>query len=330
MKRTTPQPLSLLTGAAVAAGGTLAALAGVNRWISSTVGPLDDQVAGERHMFDWREHRVAYYTAGPTTGEPLVLIHGHNAAASAWEMREPFRRLGADRPVYAPDLLGYGCSDRPPVDYAPPLYIDLLRDFLREVVRQPSTVIASSVSAAHAIQVAADDPEWITRLVLIAPVGLVPERTRNPAGPAVTALFRSPVVGEALFNALVSRPSLRYFLEDMAYRDKERVTPDLIEINYQTAHQPGARFAPAAFVGGGLYHDVQEAWPRVGQPVLMVWGDQASFTPVSDAAPFLALNPGTRLEVFQNCGIIPHDEQPEAFATLVGAWLRDQAGSAEA
>jgi pimeloyl-ACP methyl ester carboxylesterase len=251
-----------------------------------------------------------------------VLIHGHNAAASAWEMREPFRRFGAQYRVYAPDLLGYGGSDRPPVDYAAPLYIDLLRDFLREVVRQPSVVIASSVSAAHAIQVAADDPEWITRLVLIAPVGLNPERTRNPAGPAVTALFRSPVVGEALFNALVARPGLRYYLAEKTYYRKERVTDDLIEVNYQTAHQPGARYAPAAFVGGGLYHDVQDAWPRVGQPVLLAWGDQATFTPVSDAAAFLALNPGAQLEVFQACGIVPHDEQPEAFATVVGNWLR--------
>lgn len=321
MKRTS-HPLPWLTTAAVATGGTLAALTGVNRWISSTVGPLDDQVAGERHLFDWREHQVAYYTAGPPDGPPLVLLHGHNAAASAWEMREPFQRLGEHYRVYAPDLLGYGCSDRPPVDYTATLYVDLLRDFLREVVRQPSVVIASSVSASHAIQVAADDPEWITRLVLIAPVGLIPERTRNPAGPAVTALFRSPVLGEALFNALVSRPSLRYFLEGQAYYHKERVTDDLIEINYQTAHQPGARYAPAAFVGGGLYQDVHDAWPRLGQPVLLVWGDQAGFTPVSDAAPFLALNPAAELEVFQGCGIIPHDEQPEAFATLVGAWLR--------
>jgi pimeloyl-ACP methyl ester carboxylesterase len=323
MKRTT-SPLTLLTTTAVATGGTLAALAGINRWISTTVGPLDDQVAGERHLFDWREHQVAYYTAGPPDGPPLLLLHGHNAAASAWEMREPFRRLGATHHVYAPDLLGYGCSDRPPADYAAPLYIDLIRDFLREVVRQPSAVIASSVSAAHAIQVAADDPEWITRLVLIAPVGLNPERTRNPAGPAVTALFRSPVLGEGLFNALVSRASLRYFLADQAYYHKDRVTDDLVEINYQTAHQPGARYAPAAFVGGGLYHDVQDAWPRVGQPVLLAWGDQATFTPASDAAPFLALNPGAELEVFQGCGIIPHDEQPEAFATVVGNWLRNE------
>jgi pimeloyl-ACP methyl ester carboxylesterase len=322
MKRTTSRPRNLLTTTVLAAGGTVAALAGVNRWISGTVGPLDDQVAGERHMFTWREHQIAYYTAGPTDGDPIVLIHGHNAAASAWEMREPFRRFGEQHCVYAPDLLGYGCSERPAVDYTPALYIDLIRDFLREVVGRPSVVIASSVSAPHAIQIAADDPEWITRLVLIAPVGLIPERTRNPAGPAVTALFRSPIVGEALFNALVSRPSLRYFLEGQAYYDKERVTEDLIEINYQTAHQPGARYAPAAFVGGALYHDVRDSWPRVGQPALLVWGERSSFTPVSDAATFLALNPGAQLEVFQGCGIIPHDEQPETFVTVVSNWMR--------
>src|SRR5215218_6111739 len=100
MKRTS-NPLSLVATTVAATGGTLVALAGVNHWISSTIGPLDDQVAGERQMFEWREHQVAYYTAGPPDGEPLVLLHGHNAAASAWEMREPFQRLGATHRVYA-------------------------------------------------------------------------------------------------------------------------------------------------------------------------------------------------------------------------------------
>ena len=318
-----PKPWKALTTTALAAGGALTALAGANAWIGSTVGPLPDQLPGERREFEWRGHRIVYYAAGPDDApdEPVVLIHGHNAAASAWEMREPFARLGAHYRVVAPDLFGYGASDRPPTDYSAALYIDLLRDFLREGVRYPATVIASSVSAAHAIQVAADDPEWITRLVLISPTGLGAQRGATPGGAAITSLFRSPVVGEALFNALVSRPSLRYFLEAQTYYHQDRVTADLIELNYQTAHQPGARYAPAAFVGGALFHDVTDAWPRVGQRTLLVWGGQATFTPPGDAAPFQALNPGAELEILPDSGIIPHDEQPAVFATLVGSWL---------
>jgi pimeloyl-ACP methyl ester carboxylesterase len=251
----------------------------------------------------------------------LVLIHGHNAAASAYEFRRQFHALAEHYHVVAPDLLGYGLSERPPIDYNAGMYIELIRDLLREVVRAPAIVVASSLSGAHAIQVAADDPEWITHLVLIGPTGLT--HLTNPSGPGlvVTSVLRSPVLGETLFHALASRAGIRGFLQRQTYADPAAVDDDLVEMNYQTAHQPGARYAPAAFVGGALAHDVHDAWPRVGQPVLLVWGADASITPVGDAATFLALNPGAELETIARSGLVPHDEQAAEFTRIVLAWL---------
>ena len=96
----------------------------------------------------------------------------------------------------------------------------------------------------------------------------------------MTALLRSPILGEALFHALASRAGIGGFLRDRTYYDPEAVDDDLVAMNYQSAHQPGARYAPAAFVGGGLGHDVHEAWPRIGQPVLLLWGADAEITPI--------------------------------------------------
>jgi pimeloyl-ACP methyl ester carboxylesterase len=128
-------------------------------------------------------------------------------------------------------------------------------------------------------------------------------------------------VGETLFHGLASRVGIRGFLRNQTYADPACVDDDLVEMNYLSAHQPGARYAPASFVGGALGHDVHDAWPRVGQPALLVWGADAQITPVGDAAGFLALNPGTELETIQAAGLVPHDEQPEEFARIVLDWL---------
>jgi pimeloyl-ACP methyl ester carboxylesterase len=305
----------------VAVAGTTAALAGLNRLIDLQAGPLPEQLPADPQEYESRFGRVMYYTAGDDAAPPLLLIHGHNAAASAYEFRNQFTRLAADYHVFAPDLIGYGLSDRPPIEYTAETYIELIRDLLREVVRTPALVVASSLSGAHAIQVAADDPEWITHLVLIGPTGLSRQTGPDGVGRAVTALLRTPVVGETLFHGLASRAGIRGFLRNQTYADPACVDDDLVEMNYLSAHQPGARYAPASFVGGALGHDVHDAWPRVGQPALLVWGADAQITPVGDAAGFLALNPGTELETIQAAGLVPHDEQPEEFARIVLDWL---------
>jgi hypothetical protein len=100
----------------------------------------------------WRGHRIAAYRRGE--GPPVVLVHSIHAAASAREMSQPFERLAADRTVHAYDLLGFGASDRPPLAYRAELYVDLLGDFLSEVVGEPADVVASSLSAGHALHAA--------------------------------------------------------------------------------------------------------------------------------------------------------------------------------
>jgi pimeloyl-ACP methyl ester carboxylesterase len=309
------------------AAGVVGAVAGWNRLIDAQAGALPDQLPADGRDYESRWGRVVYYTAGAEDAPPLLLIHGHNAAASAYEWRKQFLRWADHYHVIAPDLLGYGLSDRPPLEYSAAIYIELIRDLLREVVGQPAVVIASSLSGAHAAQVAADDPEWITHLVLTCPTGLSRQTAAPAAGPLINTLLRSTLVGESLYHLLGSRASLRAFLRDQTYADPAAVDDDLVEMNYLTAHQPGARYAPAAFVGGALAHDIHDAWPRVGQPALLVWGQEAQITPASDAASFLALNPGAELETISPAGLVPHDEQPQEFARLVAAWLARMRGA---
>jgi pimeloyl-ACP methyl ester carboxylesterase len=264
---------------------------------------------------------VAVYEVGEPSGPPLLLLHGNNAAASAAEMREPFARFADRFHVYAPDLLGYGLSDRPDIEYNPQLYIEFIEDILREVVQQPAVVTASSLTSAYAIEAARANPEWVTALVLVCPTGVRRLLEQPARGRAIEGLLRLPVLGQGLFNAIASRPSIRYFLETETYFDATLVTDDMVERYYRTSHVPGARYAPSAFVSGKLRWDASEAWSRLEQRVLLVWGKEARLTPATDAAAFLATNPGAEVEEIGAAGLLPHDEQPEQFANVVGAWL---------
>jgi pimeloyl-ACP methyl ester carboxylesterase len=311
-------------GLGLAAGAGLAGVAGLaafNQAVHIRPGELEEQLPARPTMWKWRFGNVAVYENGDRSNPPMLLLHGHNAAASAGEWRHPFRLLADRYHIFAPDLLGYGLSSRPDIPYTPDLYIEFIEDILREVVQGPAVVVVSSLTSAYAVEAASSDPDWVTALVLVCPTGVKRLTEQSSSGVVVEKVLALPVVGEGAFHGIASRPSIRYFLENQAYYNKALVTDALVDRYYRTAHVRGAWHAPAAFVSGKLYHDASDAWRTLQQGILLVWGREATITPITDAAAFLALNPRAQLAEVSPAGILPHDEQPQQFANTVLNWL---------
>jgi len=308
---------------ALVAGGVAGGLA-TGLWALARAGrglpPVHRSLPVEGRLYRWRGHRVIFYRRGE--GPPVVLVHAIHAAASAREMREPFERLAADHTVFAFDLLGFGASDRPPLRYTAALYVDLLADFLREVVAEPAVVVASSLSAAHALAAARRTPGQVRALVLVNPTGMATLADgRGPAGRLVERLFRSPVVGEALFHGLVSRPSLRHY-GHKTYGDRRLVDRSLISAQYRTSHQRGAHWAPAAFLGGALDRNVERDLAALTVPALVVWTPCHGFQDTeAESRAYASVNPHLESRVILGSGALPHDEKPEEFEALVREWL---------
>ncbi len=310
-----------LTRGVLIGGAALSSLALINARIARDSVPLERDCAGPGLRATWwRYGMVDYRLTGK--GKPLLLLHGIHAAASAYEMRHQLAALADQFRVYAPDLLGFGYSDRPPLVYTSSIYVELIGDLLRDVIGAPTDIIASSLTAAYAIETAARRPDLVRRLVLICPGGVGSLTAQpGPLSDLLYALLRSRVVGAALFNALTSRYSLRYFLAERCYHDPGHVTDEMVEAYWHMAHQPGGLWAPAAFLSQRLNRDVSQAWQSLTQPVLIVWGGQAQLAPVERVQHFLHLRPTTQVEVLDQCGILPHDEQAGRFNALVREFL---------
>ena len=305
--------------ALVSGGAALGVAAALNAIIGKNVDPLDNLVEGDEAWFHWRGHRIAYTRRG--SGPPLLLIHGIHAAAWSYEWRFNVEHLAHQHTVYTIDLLGFGRSDRPPLRYTARLYLSLLSDFAAQVIIAPVVLLANSLPAAYAIVLGARDPGRFPALVLIQPTGLVRfHKSSSTSGDLARYAVDSPVLGTAMFNALVSRRALRSWL-DRIYIDGEIVTAELVDVYYDAAHQPGARYAPSAFMSGHLNLDVRRALRRLTQPTLIVWGEQAIETPVEDVRGFRALRPDIEVAILDPAGSLPHDERPDEFNDIVTGFL---------
>lgn len=309
--------------AAVAAAGGVGALALFNYLSDTSRGEPRSALEGEQRRYAWTHGDIVYVVKG--RGEPLVLVHGVYAGASSFEYRRVFERLATRYRVYAFDLLGFGLSDRPPVVYTPELYITLIADFARQVVGasdHPVRVVASALGAAFVIRAAAERPQLYERLVLIEPTGLenLAGNKDTRARRAGRRLLRTPLLGQAIYNVLASRPNIRYFLH-ATYGKGHPISDDIVDAHYTMAHQPGARFAAAGFVSGTLDTPVQAAYAQLRLPLLLIWGKNTRFTPLGRARAFHQANPRADLRVF-DCGALPQEERPDEFVHQVGGWLQ--------
>lgn len=311
----------LETAGVIAAGlitGTL--FSAYNRWVQANADPLHSVLEGDGRYYPWRNGRIFYKVHG--NGHPVVLLHGPALAASGWEMRKQHTFFAEnDFKVYTPDLLGYGLSTRPATAYTPELYIDQIRDFLHDVVGTPAVVIASSLTAGFAVRVATQSPDDVAALVLIEPVGIERSARRPPWGPLLEAVFRSPAVGDTLFNLLVSRPMLTWNAIRNMYLDDANVTEEMLDYQYSVSHQPNARIAPAASLSGALNQSIREDFAALRVPTLLAWGYQSTNVPPTDGPAFLQVNPRVTLAGF-DAKSLPHDEAAEEFNKQVLRWLK--------
>jgi pimeloyl-ACP methyl ester carboxylesterase len=294
--------------AAAAGGAALGAAALYNVTASHRIAALDNPLGGESLEMDWRGHRVAYTRHG--AGTPVLLLHGLYAGASSYEWRGVVDALAERHTVYALDLLGFGRSARPGVRYTPAMYQAFLGDVMAKLGHGPLVVVASALTAAHVIALAARDPRHIAALALIGPAGVGQRASTSTGQSATQLLLDAPIVGTAIYNALTSPASVREFLQE-SYANDRLVTEELVEEYVQNARQPGAKYAVAALMGGRLNVDIRNALRRVRHPMLILWGDQARTNSVQNAHAFRVLKPEAEWALVSGSGDLPHDEQPE-------------------
>jgi pimeloyl-ACP methyl ester carboxylesterase len=315
-----------------AAGAGFAALAAVNARIRRQAHEPDDAAfGGEARTFPWQHGDVFYKLAGEEhQGPPLVFVHGIGAGTSSFMWRRNFDALARDFRVYALDLLGFGFSDKPAgAPYSADLYVELIADFIRDVVSAPAHILASSLGAAYSIRVADEQPELVSSLVLIAPTGTGNLRERpGMTGAAFYGLLQSPVLGTSFYNVIASERSIRDYARKELFYDRRRATNRLVAQYYATSHQPGAQHAIAAFLSGYLNTDVRESFARLTQPVTLVWGKQDETNPIEHAAFLLSLNSRAGLEIFDHCRMMPQEEAFEKFNALVRHQLRERVAAA--
>ena len=236
-----------------------------------------------------------YVDAG--SGSVVVLLHGLADDVGVWESVMP--ALAAKHRVIALDQIGFGRSDKPLLGYRAGTFVDFLDGFLNELKIDRASLVGNSLGGWIAANFALAHPERIDRLVLC-----------DAAGYAAVPKTMDPRALNAL--RLASREDIRYlgpltfhnkrFYEDVDLAFKQRVTAG---DNFTVNQLLDSMIRGEDVLDGRL--------GAIHKPTLIVWGREDKLIPLNFAERFHKEITGSRLEVIDDCGHMPHVECADKF-----------------
>jgi len=202
------------------------------------------------YTWQWQSQAIDIATETLGSGPSVLLLPTFSTVSTRAELATLAQALAPHFQVTLIDWPGFGDSARPSLHYQPDLYRQFLGAFVRDTFPQRVAVVAAGHAAGYALALGS----W-SRMVLIAPTWRGPLAVMGApfaVRQGVRGLVRAPLLGPALYGLNTSPGFLKWMYRRHVFVDETQLTDDYIAQRYQNAQKPGARYAPAAFVTGGL------------------------------------------------------------------------------
>ncbi len=255
-----------------------------------------------------------YLEAG--TGAPVVLVHGSGPGVSAyanWRLTIP--ALADHLRVVAPDMVGFGFTERPPgTAYELGTWVDQVVGLLDALGLERASIVGNSFGGAIALSLASRHPERVDRLVLMGSVGV--------PFPITEGL-------DAVWGYEPSPAEMRRIMDYFAF-SRELVTDELAEVRYRASIEPGFQESYAAMFPAPRQRWVDAmvtpdaAISALPHRTLVVHGREDQVIPLTNSYRLLELIPDAQLHVFGRCGHWTQIEHAETFNRLVLDFLTQE------
>lgn len=267
----------------------------------------------KHYNYESKHGKINYITKGE--GSPILLIHCMGIGASYFEWKNNIDFLSKRYKVYAIDLIGFGNSDKPKISYSAYLYVQLINEFISNVIKSPANVIANSNSAALTVMAYTFDKSLYKKLLLISPTGLNNEQPSNDDHWS-KALFESPIIGTSIYNMLSSKYLIRKFLKENVYDYSNIINNKDIELYNYFSHVGGIgnKYVISALMTKYLNIDIEKQIRNIDIPTKIVWGENNKLNSISNInIDDITLNKNITFDVFENTMMFPHLENTKIF-----------------
>ena len=236
----------------------------------------------------------------------LLLLHGLGASAERWEFVIPL--FSEKYRVIVPDLIGFGHSEKPSVDYTTDYFTDFMYKFVSKLNIKNFHIIGSSLGGQIAAEFTSKHNELVRKLVLVSPSGIMKHSTPALDSYIMAALYPNSESATMAFQTMSGQT---------------RIDENIVNGFVERMKMPNAKMAFMSTLLGLRDADIiTEKLGLITIPALIVWGENDPVIPIKYSEAFVSSINDCRFYKMQKCGHTPFVEDPKGFFDLVSDFLK--------
>ncbi len=261
----------------------------------------------KQDLIEVNGYRIRLLEDGPSKSKHVLFLHGLGASAERWSRVMPI--FAKDFHVVVPDIIGFGYSDKPEVNYTIPFFVDFVKAFTDAMSMEHMSLIGASLGGHIAAELAITSKNMIDTLVLVSPAGMMKDSTPVLNYYIAAALYPTLENAKKAFEQLAGDPKA----VDLVY------ARDFVN----RMQLPNAKYAfMSSIMGSKAAPNLSGRLGEIEAPTLIAWGEKDRMIPVRYAGKFHSKVKGSSLAIIKSSGHTPYFEKPEVFSDIILEFLR--------
>lgn len=291
----------------------------INKLISTSAVLKDLLRTSEKNFYNWRFGRIYYTKQGK--GSPILLIHDLAAGGSGYEWNRIESQLAAEHTVYTVDLLGCGRSDKPSITYTNFIYVQMICDFIKNIIGEKTDVISSGFSGSFTVMACHNEKECFNKIMLVNPPSLSQlNQTPGHRRKILKFLLEIPIFGTLIYNMATSQVSINNLFIEKYYYNPFHVDLDMLDAYYEASHKGNAKYLYSSLISNYVNLNIVHGLKNIDNSIFIVEGENESGCQ-EILSCYSEYNAAIETAVLAHCKHFPHIEKPEEFMTQVSIFF---------
>lgn len=314
MKKSTKQFIFIST---IAVAGIYA----YNKFVASASTRKNLLSTNAGNFYEWKNGKVYYTKQG--NGSPVLLVHDIDPSGSSYEWSKIIKRLEKNHTVYTIDLLGCGRSDKPGYNYTNYLYVQMITSFIKEVIKEKTSVVSTNLSSSFIIMANQLDSEIFEKIILINPVSIkkleiIPDTTSK----IKKNIINIPIIGTFVYNIFMNPLHIDRRFREKYFNKPQLISSKLEDAYYESAHlsESQGKYLYASLLGNYMNISIKHALKKIDKPVYLI-GSRDLKNNIHTLDEYRKSNGNFEITMLSNGNLYPQLEIPEKIYAVINSYL---------
>ena len=267
--------------------------------------------------FHWKHGDIFYKVSGE--GSPLLLIHDLTVFSSNYEWLQLIDELSKKHTVYSIDLIGCGKSEKPSIIYTNYFYVQLISDFVNNIIKESTDVVVSGLSSSFVIMANQMNNNLFRRIFMVNPESISHlKQAPDERSKFIQRLFEFPVIGKTLFYISINKINIEDYLTEKCFYNPFNVRPSTVKAYYDASHSSNGegKSLLASIYGYYLNTDITNALKSAKNEIILINGEYRDHAESIESI-YKNINPNIISYTINQTKLLPQIESPDELIQII-------------